>query len=107
MESLESIFKKFVYTGVGFLSLSADKIKKTVDELVEKNKITEEEGKKILDDFFKEADTKKVEYEGKIKETINKISQNLKFAKAEDIENLSKRLEELEKAMEENKAHKE
>ena len=48
MENPENIFKKFVYTGVGFLSLTADKFKTAIDELVSDNKLSESEGKKII-----------------------------------------------------------
>ncbi len=99
MENLESLLKKFVYTGVGLVSLSADRFKKTIEELVSDNKISEKEGKDIVKDFFKESDGKKKKYEGKIKEIIIKVTDKMKFAKADELEKLSKRLSELEKAV--------
>ena len=99
MENLEKTLKKFVYTGIGFLSLSAERFKKSIEDLVSDKKISEDEGKKILDDFFKEADTKKEEYEGKLKKVLKKATEKMNFVKAEDVEKLSKRLRDLEKAV--------
>ena len=49
---MEDLFKKFVYTGVGLVSLTAEKLQKSIDTLVEEEKISEKEGKKIVNDFF-------------------------------------------------------
>jgi polyhydroxyalkanoate synthesis regulator phasin len=103
MEKLENAIKKFVYTGVGFISLSAERFKKSIEELVENNKLSEEEGKKLLDEFFKEADTKKDEFESKLKKVMKKAGEKMTFVKAEEVEKLSKRLRELEKLVAEMK----
>jgi polyhydroxyalkanoate synthesis regulator phasin len=97
MEKLENAFKKFVYTGVGFISLSAERFKKSIEELIANNKLSEEEGKKLLDEFFKEADTKKDEFESNLKKVMKKAGKKMSFVKAEEVEKLSKRIQELEK----------
>lgn len=99
MENLESVIKKFVYTGVGFVSLSAEKFKNTVEDLIKDDKISEKEGQKIIDDFFKDSRAKRKEYSGRTKDLVKKVTERLKFVKSEDYEALSKRLTELEKAV--------
>lgn len=106
MENFEKLMKKFVYTGVGFVSLSAEKIKKVVEELVSDKKISEDEGKKIIDDFFDESDKRQKKYKKKINKLVKNVTDKMKFAKSEDIEKLSKRLAELEKEVADRLAKK-
>ncbi len=99
MENLEAQFRKFIYTGVGFISLSLEKFKKKIDELVKEDKISKEEGEKILKKFFEDAKKKRKKYKEKVKEVVNKTSEGMKLVKADELEKLSKRIEELEKKM--------
>ena len=49
--------KNMVYAGVGLASMTSEKVKETIEELVEKGRISETEGKNIVSDFFKTIDT--------------------------------------------------
>ncbi len=44
MEEKDSLFKKLFYTGIGLTVTTKEKVEKKVSELVDKNKITAEEG---------------------------------------------------------------
>ena len=55
------LLKNFIYAGVGLASTTSEKLKETIDDLVEKGKISDTEGRKICDDFFKSTDEKKEE----------------------------------------------
>ena len=99
MESIEKKLKKLIYTGIGFVSLSAEKFKTTIEDLVKDDKISEKEGEEIIKDFFKEADEKKDKYKSKISKLIKTTTKKMNFAKADELEKLSKRLQELEKAV--------
>ena len=99
MENLEELFKKFVYTGVGMVSMAKDQLKKTIEEIIEKNKMNTEEGEKIIKNFTESAELKTKE----INETINKIIENARsgfnFVKKSEIEELKKRIKTLEDLM--------
>jgi len=96
MENFENLFKKFIYTGVGIISLTKEKLEKTIEDLVKSDKISAEEGKKIVDEFLKNAETKKDEFEAQTKEFIDKAVKNFSFATKKDVDALLKRIEELE-----------
>jgi len=106
MENFEKLMKKFVYTGVGFVSLSAEKIKTVVEELVDDKKISESEGKKIVKDFFNESEKTQKKYKKKVNKMVKDVAGKMRFAKSDEISKLSKRLEELEKAVAEKLAKK-
>ena len=46
---MEDLFKKFLYTGVGLVAMTTEKIQKSVDKLISDGKLSIEEGKKIID----------------------------------------------------------
>ncbi len=96
MENLEELFKKFVYTGIGMATLAKERLEKTIEEIVEKNKMNTNEGEKIMKDFIESTESKTKE----IKETINKIIEdaktNLRFARKSEFEKLKNRVKILE-----------
>jgi polyhydroxyalkanoate synthesis regulator phasin len=93
---MEDLFKKFVYTGVGLVSLTADKLQKSVDKLVDENKITTEEGRKIIDDFFKKSEAKKDEFESQLKKITEEVVNKFQVPRNKEIEALQKRVAALE-----------
>lgn len=99
MENLENLFKKIVYTGVGFISYSTDKFNESVRNLIAENKISEQEGKEIISNFLKDAQEKKEIYNKELKELSVKILEQLQFARKVELEKLTQRLDDLEKEL--------
>ena len=44
---MENPLKQFLYAGIGLASLTTEKVQSTLDELVEKGKISDSEAKKV------------------------------------------------------------
>ncbi len=95
-EEKDSLFKKMFYTGVGLTVSTKENIEKKVQELVDKNKITADEGKKIVDEFITDFDKKKEDLEKDLKEFVKKTAEKLKFVKKTDLDDMNKRLDEIE-----------
>jgi polyhydroxyalkanoate synthesis regulator phasin len=95
---MEDLFKKFLYTGVGFVALTAEKFQKTIDKLVSENKISTEEGRKIVDDFLKNTSTKREEFESQLKSITEKVVRSFDFATAHEVKALKDRVDKLEAA---------
>ncbi len=93
---MEDLFKKFVYTGVGLVSMTAEKLQKSIDKLVDEEKISEKEGKKIVDDFFKRTESKKKEFEKQMHKVTEDVVKKFDFSKAKEILELNKRVRVLE-----------
>lgn len=51
---MEDLFKNFLYTGVGLVAMTAEKIQKSVGNLIHDGKLSIEEGKKVVDKLVKE-----------------------------------------------------
>ncbi len=93
---MEDLLKKFVYTGVGLVALTAERLQESIDELVGKGKISEEEGKKILTDFADSVDSRKEEIEGKFKSMAENVIANFNFSSKAEWTALSERLTSIE-----------
>lgn len=94
---MEETLKKLVYAGVGFAAQATEKFETAVNDLVKKGKLSDKEGKKIVDDFFKKTEKKKDDFESKFKNITEEIVAKFNFAKQADLEALSKRVAKLEK----------
>ena len=60
---MEDLFKKFVNAGVGYIAQGSKSVQTTIEKLVKDSKMTEHEGKKILEELLKSGETKRVELE--------------------------------------------
>ena len=93
---MEDFFKKFIYTGVGWISVTTERFKKTIDGFISDGKISEPEGKKIVDDFLKNTETKKDEIETQFGSVVDKIIKSFSFATTTEVEALEKKIADLE-----------
>lgn len=90
------LFEKTVLTGLGFLSLSQKKAEELLNELKEKYKVSEEEGKAFLEKMqgmAKESREKVAEMaEAEVKKAIDKLG----LVSREEFDRLQKRMEAVE-----------
>lgn len=102
---MSDVFKNFLYAGVGLAAMTTEKIQATVDELVEKGKISDSEGKKIVEDFLSNTEGRKSEFEDKLRTVSEEVISKFDFMKNKEVDELKARVEELEaKLAEANKA---
>ncbi len=64
---MDDLFKKFINTGVGFLSQGNKAMQTAIEKLVKESKLSEQEGKKIVDDLLKSSETKRTDLEKQFK----------------------------------------
>ncbi len=93
---MEDLIKKFIYTGVGLVSMTTDKFRETVEQMVSDEKLSREEGKEIVDKFFKTTEEKKGEFETQLNEVIERVVKQFNFAPRTEVERLEARIKELE-----------
>lgn len=87
---MEDLFKKFINAGVGFVSLTNDRVQSTIDKLVKESKLSEKEGQKIMDDLRKNTDTKRKEMEEQITGIANRLMKGVGLATNADVEELKR-----------------
>lgn len=93
---MERLLKKVLYTGVGLVATTTERLQHAVDDLVEKRKLSEEEGKKVVDDVVKNAETQRPYLEDKIRGFVDNTLQRFNLPQGEAFSNLEKRIKSLE-----------
>ena len=93
---MEKLFKKALYTGIGLFTATTERLQKSIDELVQKGKISEEEGKKVVEDVVKNTEHKKEEYESKFRSIIDVAISKLNLPQGDTYDKLEKRIKSLE-----------
>ena len=96
---MENLFQKFVYTSVGLVSLTVDKFQKSVEKLVTEDKISQEEGKRIMDDLFKNTEAKREEFEAKLKSLVEEVLARMNVGSASQVAELQERLKAVEEKL--------
>ena len=91
------IIKKAMLLGLGVISLTKEKAEELVDDLIKRGEVTREERFKMVDKLLKEAEKQERELVGKISETVQKVITDLGLPTKKDLDEISKRLEAIEK----------
>ncbi|RMG63875.1 MAG: hypothetical protein D6722_17315, partial [Bacteroidetes bacterium] len=78
----------------------------SVDELVGKGKLSEKEGKKLLDDFFDNTNAKRGEFEEKMREAVESVVERFSVPSKAEYDALKQRVEELEAKLAEAQTEK-
>jgi polyhydroxyalkanoate synthesis regulator phasin len=91
------IIKKAMLLGLGLFSLTKEKAEEFVDDLVKRGEVTKEERFRMVDKLLKEAEKQEEELLGKISETVQKVITELGLPTKKELDEISKRLEEIEK----------
>lgn len=94
---MEEKIKNLIYQGLGVIAITKDKIEKAVEDLIEKGKITREEGKKLYDEISTEASKAGQEFKDKSKEVVREWIEKSGVPSREEFEALKARVEALEK----------
>jgi polyhydroxyalkanoate synthesis regulator phasin len=96
---MEELLKKFLYTGVGVVAFTAEKLQEAVDELVGKGKVSEDEGKKIVDNFVGDVEGKRNELEDRLRTMADNFAEAINLPRLmtrEDLEALTARVAAIE-----------
>lgn len=94
------MLKRVVLATLGALTLTKEKSKEWVDQLVKKGEIAKEEAPEFLKQFIKRGEEARVELDKRISIGVEKFSKSMNFATKSDIEQLRKEVEKLSKRLE-------
>ena len=92
---MEDMLKKIFLAGIGTLALTYEKSNEMVQNLVEKGKITVEQGKELNEELKRVINSKDNTKDNK--EDLKEILKDLNLATKEDIANLELRIGNIEK----------
>ena len=74
---MEDLFKKFVNAGVGYIAQGSKSVQSAIEKLVKDNKMTQAEGKKIVDELMKSGETKRAELEKQFQGLTDRVKSTV------------------------------
>lgn len=93
---MEDLFKKVLHSGFGIVANTVEKFQSTIETLVEKGSLSEEEGKRVINDLIDNTESKKEEFEAKIRELVKETMDKLQLPNASEFKRLTDRIRKLE-----------
>ncbi|MFW6237770.1 MAG: phasin family protein [Halanaerobiales bacterium] len=100
---MRNIFKDLLATGLGAMVLTKEKAEEMVDSLIEQGKISQKEGREILDEFMEKSEEKSSELYGQVTDQIRKKLRKAGFVTRDDYDQLQDQINELKEEVHELK----
>jgi len=94
------VFRQIFLAGLGALGQAQQSLKATVDQLVERGEITQEQGKQVIEEWLSRERGDSGVTVGKVGEELTKVLNRLRVVGREEYESLVARVEELERRIE-------
>ena len=92
---MADLLKKVLLTGVGVAVMTKDKIEELAQEMVKTGQMTQEEGKKFVNDLIKESEEARKNLESQIEKTVKTQVDTVGLATREDIRRLEEKIEKI------------
>jgi polyhydroxyalkanoate synthesis regulator phasin len=89
------LIKKAIYTGLGLVVLTKEKAEELVKELSQQAKLSEQEGKELLDGLLKHSEQARHDFQSKVDETVVAVVKRLNLATKDEVAGLKAKVEEL------------
>ena len=89
------LIKKAFYTGLGLAVLTKDKAEELVQDFVQQAKLSENEGKELVDSLMKQSDEARQDFQATIDEAVVAVVKRLRLATRDEVEQLRAKVEEL------------
>ncbi len=93
------LVKKAMFTGIGVMSLTKEKVEELAAEFVEKGKLSEQEGKKLVDEMMKRSEESKDEVKKQIEQVVQTTLGKMDIVTKSDLRELKDELAALKDLM--------
>ena len=98
---MSETLRKLGLIGIGVLAITEEKIRQTVDELIEKGEMNREEGKSLVQELLTEKKKQMQELGDRISEDVQNAVDRSKLATKDDVARLEEKITGLETAIKE------
>ena len=90
------LLKKTILTGIGIASMTKDKIEELGKKISKESKLTEEEGKKMVNDLLKQSEKARKDLEFQVQKLVKNALEKLDIPTRDELNRLEKRIKKLE-----------
>lgn len=96
---MKELLKNVVYAGMGAAFLTKEKIEELKGDLVQKGKISQEEGKQFVDELVKKSEKAKDQLDLWVIRRVEERIEKLNLATSDEVADLRRKVEELQVAL--------
>jgi polyhydroxyalkanoate synthesis regulator phasin len=89
------LIKKAFYTGVGLAVLTKDKAEEMIKDIAQHAKLSEHEGKELMDSLMKQSDQARQDFQSKLDEAVLAVVNRMHLATKDEVQSLRAKVEEL------------
>ena len=89
------LIKKAFFTGLGLAVLTKEKTEELVKDFAEQAKLSEHEGKELVDSMMKQSEQARTEFQSKIDETVQAVVTRLNLASKDELASLQAKVDAL------------
>lgn len=100
---MQDLLKNVFYLGAGLAFMTKEKIEELKKDLIDKGKMTQDEGKQFVDDLIKKSEKAKADVDKKVRELVDDQLAKMKVATSDDLTELRKQIDELRAKVEEKR----
>jgi polyhydroxyalkanoate synthesis regulator phasin len=95
---MESIFKRLLDAGIGVASKTSRFAEDVIHDLIERGKLSEDEGKKIIEDLVQTGSEQRQVFEKEMNSYLEKVLEKMDIPSREEYNKLSERISVLERS---------
>ena len=96
---MKETLKNILYTGIGIAFLTKDKIEELKADLVEKGRISQEEGRQFVDDLLRRSEKARDQLDLWINKRVEERIEQFNLATRDELDDLRRQVEELQVAL--------
>lgn len=89
--------RKAALAGIGALTLTEERARKLVDELVEQGRMSRDEGESLMKDMLARMDTSRSEWETRVRDMVQEGFRKMDLVPRKDLATLEEQIRVLEK----------
>ena len=93
---MKELLKNALFASIGAAFLTKEKIEEITSELVEKGKVSQEEGKQLVDDLVKKSGEARDQMDLKINQAVAEQIKKLNIATSDEVAELRRQVAELQ-----------
>lgn len=94
------LIKKAMFTGIGMAALTKEKIEEIAADFVQKGNLSENEGRKLVDEMMKKSEESKEEIKKQLDVLVYATIEKMQLARTSQIDEISQALQILKEKIE-------
>ena len=93
------LFRKAALAGIGALTLTEERARRLVDELVEQGRMSREEGEALVKDMAARVETSTSEWESRLRDMVQEVFRKMDLVPRKDLASLEEKVKALERRL--------